>query len=81
MKDATKQKIEGQWDQLRGDIKQSWGKLTDDDLKRVEGSYDKLVGVIEEKTGESRQKIENRLDQITESRFEGRGAQGAQGRR
>ena len=33
--------LEGQWKQLKGTIKDKWGKLTDDDLDRIEGNYDK----------------------------------------
>ena len=65
MQSPTAQQIEGNWDQFKGKIKESWGKLTDDDLKRAEGKYDQLVGVIKERTGESRAAIEKRLDEIS----------------
>ncbi|HEU5299956.1 MAG TPA: CsbD family protein, partial [bacterium] len=44
----------GKWKQIRGEIKQQWGKLTDDELDQIEGSYDILVGKIQEKYGQSR---------------------------
>jgi uncharacterized protein YjbJ (UPF0337 family) len=62
MKSATGQKWQGRWEQLTGKAKQLWGDLTDDDLKKVEGKYDELVGVINEKTGETREDIEARLN-------------------
>jgi uncharacterized protein YjbJ (UPF0337 family) len=62
MKSATGQKWQGQWDQLKGRVKQMWGQLTDDDLKKVEGNYDRLVGLIEQRTGEAREQIEKRLN-------------------
>ena len=38
-------RIEGNWKQFSGKVKQQWGKLTDNDLQQVEGSRDQLVGV------------------------------------
>lgn len=55
-------KWEGRWDQLKGKAKQSWGELTDDDLDVAEGNYDEFVGRIKERTGESREAIEDRLN-------------------
>jgi len=62
MKSPTGQKWQGRWEQLSGKAKQLWGDLTDDDLKKVEGKYDELVGVINERTGETREDIEARLN-------------------
>jgi len=47
-------RIAGQWKQLNGKIKQQWGKLTDDDLKRAEGSSEYLAGKIQERYGIAR---------------------------
>ncbi|MFZ0627588.1 MAG: CsbD family protein [Acidimicrobiia bacterium] len=58
---ATKMKWEGRWDQLKGNAKQTWGDLTDDDLDVAEGNYEELVGNIKERTGESTEEIEDRL--------------------
>lgn len=43
--------IEGKWQQLRGDAKSRWAKLTDDDLKVVAGQFDNLVGKLVERYG------------------------------
>ena len=59
---GTKMKWEGRWDQLKGKAKQIWGDLTDDELDKVEGDYDRTVGVIKERTGESIEDIEGKLD-------------------
>ena len=55
-------KWEGRWDQLKGKVKQTWGDVTDDDLKVAEGNYDELIGNIKERTGETREEIEDRLN-------------------
>jgi uncharacterized protein YjbJ (UPF0337 family) len=43
--------LKGQWKQLKGKIKEKWGKLTDDDLTEVEGRRDYLIGRIQERYG------------------------------
>ncbi len=53
--------FEGKWKQARGQVKDWWGKLTDDDVTRVEGNRDKLVGTLQEKYGWSRQQAEQEV--------------------
>jgi uncharacterized protein YjbJ (UPF0337 family) len=64
MEDRMDLKSEGRWDQAKGRIREAWGALTDDDLDRTEGKRDRLVGVIKEKTGETADKIEAKLDEL-----------------
>jgi uncharacterized protein YjbJ (UPF0337 family) len=59
------QVLQGQWNQVRGQLKKKWGQLTDDDLKFANGNLDQLVGKIQHKTGEAREAIENFLDELT----------------
>jgi uncharacterized protein YjbJ (UPF0337 family) len=54
--------LKGKWKQLRGEVKQQWGKLTDDDLDRAEGSRDKIVGVIQERYGYTKDRAEREVD-------------------
>ncbi len=44
-------RIEGNWKQLKGQVKEGWGKLTDDDIAVVNGKRDQLVGKIQERYG------------------------------
>ena len=62
----SNQQLAGQWNQLKGSVRQRWGRLTDDELQMVKGSTERLIGLIQEKTGESRQSIENFLDSALE---------------
>jgi uncharacterized protein YjbJ (UPF0337 family) len=48
--------IKGQWKQLKGKVKEKWGKLTDDDLTEVEGRRDYLIGRIQERYGIAKEK-------------------------
>ncbi len=47
--------LEGKWKQVRGQAKEWWGKLTDDDLDKVEGKFEGLAGVLQERYGFSRE--------------------------
>ena len=59
------QELQGQWNTLRGRVKERWGQLTDDDLQIQAGNIDQLVGRIQQKTGEGREAIENFLAELT----------------
>lgn len=48
----------GQWKQIKGNIKERWGKLTDDDLTQLEGSSEKLAGRLQERYGLAREEAE-----------------------
>ena len=50
--------LKGKWTQLKGSMKQFWGKLTDDDVEQIDGNFDKLVGKIQEHYGHTREQAE-----------------------
>jgi len=64
-------RIEGNWHQMVGAVKEKWGKLTDDDLKVIEGSVERLVGKVQERYGvaieEAQKQVEEwkRVRQVT----------------
>ena len=55
--------IAGKWTQVKGEIRQKWGKLTDDDIEVIAGSKDKLVGRIQERYGIAKDQAEMQLDE------------------
>jgi len=59
------QELQGQWNNLRGQVKQKWGQLSDDDLQIHGGNVDQLVGRIQQKTGEGREAVEKFLGELT----------------
>jgi len=61
-KSATWDKIAGNWKQFRGEVRQQWGKLTDDDLEQVRGERDKLVGRIQERYGIAKSDAQHQLE-------------------
>lgn len=54
---STELKIRGNWNEVKGKLKQKYSELTDDDLKYDEGHEDELVGRIQKKTGETKEAI------------------------
>jgi len=64
MEQTTKEKLKGNWNQLKGNFKQKYGQLTDNDLKYQEGKEDELLGRIQEKTGETKEKIKSFIDAV-----------------
>ncbi|WP_169392606.1 MULTISPECIES: CsbD family protein [Psychrobacter] len=54
--------LKGEWNQLKGTVKQKWADLTDDDLTHIEGSRDKLVGRVQERYGRAKDEAEREVD-------------------
>jgi uncharacterized protein YjbJ (UPF0337 family) len=54
-------RIEGQWKQFKGKVKEQWGSLTDDELDRIAGRRDQLVGRIQEQYGITRDEAEKQV--------------------
>jgi uncharacterized protein YjbJ (UPF0337 family) len=61
---VNQQVLEGHWNEIKGKLRAHWGALSDDDFQEFNGRVDQLVGVIQRKTGESRDAIENYLEEI-----------------
>ena len=54
--------LKGKWLQLKGNVREKWGQLTDDDVDRVSGSAERLVGLIQERYGYAKQQAEDEVD-------------------
>ena len=55
--------ISGNWNILKGKLKQRWASLTDSDLQWMEGREDELIGRIQKRTGEAREVVEQALEE------------------
>ena len=60
--------VKGKWNELKGEARKQWGKLTDDDLKEVAGEKDKLVGKLQQRYGWAREEAERSADEYFSSR-------------
>jgi len=54
--------FEGKWRQVKGTVKQRWGKLTDDDLTFIDGSKDKFLGRLQERYGLTKEQAQNQVN-------------------
>lgn len=60
----VKLKIKGDWNILKGKLKQKFGDLTDDDLIFVKGKEEELLGRLQKKIGRTRQEIRDLLSKL-----------------
>ena len=54
-------RVEGNWKQFKGKVKEQWGKLTDDDFDVIAGKRDQLVGRIQQQYGISKDEAERQV--------------------
>ncbi len=55
-------RIEGNWTQFKGKVKEQWGKLTDDQLDQIDGRREQLSGKIQESYGIARDEADRQID-------------------
>ena len=55
-------RVEGNWKQIKGKIKEKWGHLTDDDLDKINGRREQLEGRIQERYGLQRDRVRRDVD-------------------
>jgi uncharacterized protein YjbJ (UPF0337 family) len=60
-------RVEGAWHQLKGKVKEKWGKLTDDDLRQLEGHGEQLAGKLQERYGLARDEAERQAKEFRRS--------------
>ena len=63
--------FKGQWTQLKGTIRQQWGKVTDDDIAQIQGNAEQLIGKIQEHYGRTREEAEREIDRWLADRGHG----------
>ena len=55
-------RVEGNWKQFKGKVKEKWGDLTDDDLDKIAGRRDQLEGKIQERYGLQKDRVRRDVD-------------------
>jgi uncharacterized protein YjbJ (UPF0337 family) len=58
--------LEGKWTEMKGKVKEQWGKLTDDDLDRAEGRAERLIGLLQQRYGYARDEAEQEYNRFAE---------------
>ncbi len=64
MDDSKKLKIEGNWNEIKGKLKQKYGQLSDDDLKYMEGKEEELLGRLQKKTGKTKEELRDEISKM-----------------
>lgn len=64
MSTASELQIKGNWNEIKGKLKQKYGQLTDDDLIYVEGKEDELFGRIQKRTGQTIGEIKREMNNL-----------------
>jgi len=54
--------LKGNWNVIKGKLKQKYANLTDDDLKYIEGKEDELIGRIQKRTGKTKEEVERAVN-------------------
>ena len=57
--------LKGKWTEMKGKVKEQWGKLTDDDLDKIEGRSDQMIGLLQQRYGYAREKAEEEYERFT----------------
>ena len=60
-------RIEGSWKQVKGKVKEQWGKLTDDDLTLIDGKREQLEGKLQERYGMAKDQAQQHIDDWLDS--------------
>ena len=60
--DATNDILLGRWKELKGQVRQQWGKLTDDDLLKLSGKTEELSGVLQQRYGYDKAKADTEIN-------------------
>jgi uncharacterized protein YjbJ (UPF0337 family) len=56
--------LAGKWKEMKGRVKEQWGKITDDELDRAEGRADQMVGLLQQRYGYTKEKAEEEYDRF-----------------
>ena len=54
--------FEGKWKEMRGQLKEWWGELTDDELEQANGNAEQIVGLLQQKYGYTRERAEEEFN-------------------
>ena len=67
--------LKGNWEELKGKVRQAWGKLTDDDVSRFKGNWEELSGHVQKQYGYTKEKAWNEIENFKKKHLNGRSYQ------
>jgi uncharacterized protein YjbJ (UPF0337 family) len=63
MQSSSQEILSGKWHELKGKVKQKWGKLTDDEVTQMSGRMEELAGVLQQRYGYDKGQAEQEINQ------------------
>ncbi len=63
----NQEQFNGKWTEIKGGLRNLWGKLTDDELEQFKGNITEVTGLVERKYGETKEEIKSKLDRLMDS--------------
>jgi len=57
----NREQLEGNWKQIKGKARETWGKLTDDDFDRIAGQREQLIGAVQKRYGIAKEEAEKQV--------------------
>ncbi|HVL25611.1 MAG TPA: CsbD family protein [Thermomicrobiales bacterium] len=67
MSDSSRDRIEGEFDEKKGDVKEGLGKLRDDENQEAEGQADQAQGKVKQGIADAKDKVDDAVKKITNS--------------
>jgi uncharacterized protein YjbJ (UPF0337 family) len=58
--------IQGNWKQVSGKARETWGKITDDEMAKIAGQRDQLIGMIQTRYGVAKEEAETQVRKFVE---------------
>lgn len=63
----NREELEGRWAQLKGQARERWAELSDDDVEKVKGRSEQLAGAIQERYGVSKEEAQRQIDEFCDN--------------
>lgn len=63
----NQEQFNGKWKEIKGGIRNLWGRITDDELETLKGNLTEVTGLVEERYGETKEEIKMKFDKLMES--------------
>lgn len=64
LSDMNKMLLRGNWNEIKGKLKQKYANLTDDDLRFIEGKEEELLGLLQQRTVQTREQLRQEIERL-----------------
>jgi uncharacterized protein YjbJ (UPF0337 family) len=60
----TEDAVRGKWQEIKGDIQRTWGRITDDELNQTKGDFKALAGLVQQRYGLGKKQFDETLSTV-----------------